>query len=96
MSEFIKSLSIIDYLPDINDGVGLLCNLIINEKSYELIYWFNDNDSFRIVIDESFYTDFNIEYNIHNFDGITYIKDYLDKNIPNKDEILKKFGKKIK
>ena len=53
MDEIFKdapiSVSIIDYLGKVEDGVGLLLSIVAEEESYELGYWFNKDGLFRLV-----------------------------------------------
>lgn len=51
------SIGLVDYMGKIEDGVGMILSLIIGEKNYEIMYWFNRDNKYRLVIEDSFYYD---------------------------------------
>lgn len=51
------SIGLVDYMGKIEDGVGMILSLIIGEKNYEIMYWFNRDNKYRLVIEDSFYSD---------------------------------------
>ena len=86
------SISLVDFIGRIDDGVATILSMMINDKNYELMYWFDKNDNYRIVIDDKFYEDFPSVKDIYEFE---YLKDliiYIDKkpfeiNLINNDEL---------
>jgi hypothetical protein len=84
------SVSIVDILDVINDGIALILSLNVKDKIYEFIYWFDPNDNFLIECDKQFLVDNNIEtiYEYSNFNGLVK---FFEKNITNKEELFKKF-----
>ena len=56
------SISLIDYIgimpSEEGDGVAVLLSLVIKENTYELVYWFNPDNKFRIVMEDKFYQNF--------------------------------------
>ncbi len=46
--------SITDYIGVVDLGVAILLSLIIDEKVYEFVYWFNVFGDYRLVPDDDF------------------------------------------
>ncbi|MCK9445828.1 hypothetical protein M0Q50_02930 [bacterium] len=86
------SISLVDFIGRIDDGVATILSMMINDKNYELMYWFNKNDNYRIVIDDKFYEDFPSVKDIYEFE---YLKDliiYIDKKVlPTRTDIWTEF-----
>ena len=43
------SVSVIDYLGKIEDGVGLLLSIVAENTSYEMGYWFNKEGHIKLI-----------------------------------------------
>ena len=87
------SISIIDFIGKLDDGVGVILSMIIENKQYEIIYWFNKNNNYRLVIDEEFYKDNPHIINIYDYDGFSDLIMYIDhKVLPPRQDIWKEFG----
>jgi len=86
------SLSVIDYIPEISRGVALILSLKIDLNLYELIYWFDQENNVKIIPEEKFLVDLEID-DIYSDPGIVGFVEYIEKNIPPKSEILKQFKK---
>lgn len=85
------SASIIDVIDVIDNGIALLFSLNIKDKLYELIYWFDIDDNYRIEVDVNFLTDFKLSsiYEYKNFDNFIL---FIDSNINNKKELFAKYN----
>lgn len=87
----IFSVSIIDIVGEMNNGLAILFNILINNKeSYELLFWYNEEGSIVIEPENKFLERL----------GVTDIKDYSNyepmafviySNIPNPDGLLDKY-----
>jgi hypothetical protein len=84
------SISVIDLMGEIKGGVAILFSLKIKNKIYELIYWFDNKDNFRIVIDQDFLKDFNLN-DIYEYENLFLLIKFIEKNIPDKQGLLKKY-----
>lgn len=85
------SVSIIDWIGVIDDGVAVILSLVINEKSYEMMYWFN-NKKFRITLDENFYINYPKIKNIYEYEYLIDLIYHIDTNVlPSREEIFKTF-----
>lgn len=85
------SISVIDLMGKIKNGVAILFSLRIKDKIYELIYWFDNKDNFRIVIDQDFLKDFNLN-DIYDYENLYLLVKFIEKNIPDKNGLLSKYN----
>jgi hypothetical protein len=84
-------ITIIDYIGEINNGVAILLSMKIQEKIYELLYWFDKNDNYIISSDDNFLRDYNLKsiYDYKNYKKLAYyIHNFV---LTNKEEIIKEF-----
>ena len=84
-------ITIIDYIGEINNGVAILLSMKIQEKIYELLYWFDKNDNYIISSDDNFLKDYNLKsiYDYKNYKKLAYyIHNFV---LTNKEEIIKEF-----
>lgn len=88
------SLSIIDIMGLVGDGVGILLSLKVADKIYELIYWFDAEENFRLVADLNFMTDYKLGDDIYSYKNLPQLVKYIENTIPNKNEILIEYGLK--
>jgi len=87
------SVSLIDFIGKYKDGVSVILSLEINEKFYEMMYWFNVYDKHTLVIDEEFYEDYPNIKDIMEYEPTKGLLEYLhSKILPPREEIFKKYG----
>jgi len=87
------SISIIDYIGKIEDGVAVILSLLLNDVRYELIYWFNESGDFRINIENKFYDDYPKIDNIYNYEYLIDLLFHIDTEVlPSREEIFKEFS----
>jgi hypothetical protein len=96
MNEIFKNapinVSIIDYLGQIEDGVGLLLNIVAGDTSYELGYWFNKEGHFRLTPEPKLLKKLNVD-DIYQYEYINELIYFIHHSLPDTDEILKEFIK---
>jgi hypothetical protein len=93
MEKYI-SVSLIDYIGQVENGIAVLLSLMILEKQYEIIYWFDQNNNFTITLEDSFYKNFPKIKNIYEYEYLIDLIYYIDTQIlPEKCEIFKEFLK---
>lgn len=86
------SVSLIDYIGRIEDGVAVILSLVIEENTYELIYWFNPSNKYRIKIEDKFYQDFPKVKNIYEYEYLIDLLYHIDTQVlPSREEIFKEF-----
>jgi hypothetical protein len=86
------SISIIDYLGKIENGVGLLLSLVAGDESYELGYWFNKDGHFRIVAESKLLQKLGVN-DIYEFEYINEFIYFIHNSLPDPDKILNEFIK---
>jgi len=85
------SVSLIDYIGKLEDGVGVILSLLFENDTYEIIYWFNPKNDYRIIIEEKFYKKYKIK-DIYEYEYLIDLLFHIDTNIlPDRNEIFKKF-----
>ena len=84
-------ISIIDYIGEINNGVGILLSMKIEENIYQLLYWFDRENNYVMSVDEKFLKTYNIKsiYEYKNYKKLAYyIHTFI---LDNKEEIFREF-----
>lgn len=85
------SISIIDWIGKMENGIGVILSLNLKNEAYEIIYWFDKDDNYRFVIQEDFLQKYNIE-NIYQYKYFRDIIIHIDKIVlPSREEIWKEF-----
>ena len=86
------SISLVDYIGKIENGVAVILSLMIDDKPYEIIYWFNREKKYTFTIEPSFYEDYPIG-DIEKNQYFPELLNYIDTEIlPDTEEIFKTFG----
>ena len=87
----VNFISVIDYIGEINGGVAVLLSMKVGEKIYEIAYWFDKENNYRISSDDNFLQDYNIKdiYEYKDYKKLAYyIYTFV---LNNKEEIFKEF-----
>lgn len=100
MDEFLKelseksnvSISVIDYIGKMENGVGILLSLVIGETSYQIAYWFNRDGYVRVVPESEFLERIGVDdiYKYENIDEFIY---FIHNSLQDPDAILNEFLK---
>lgn len=84
-------ISVIDYIGEINGGVALLLSMKVIDKIYQIAYWFDKENNYRISVDDVFLQDYNLK-DIYDYKDYKKLAYYIHTFIlDNKDEIFKEF-----
>lgn len=86
------SISILDVKGQINNGVGLLLNLMIKDEAFELGYWFNIHDDIIISPEDKLLIFLDVE-KIEEYEYFDILINFIHENIPNKDKIIEEYLK---
>ena len=77
-----------NYIPE---GVAVLLSMKVKEKIYEIAYWFNKENNYRISADDNFLQDYNIK-DIYEYKDYKKLAYYIHTFVlDNKEEIFKEF-----
>lgn len=77
-------ISIIDIIGEINNGIGVLLSLVVNDTVYEIAYWFDNDGNFRIVPEQKMLDKLGIDtiYNYEKLDSfLIFIRSSIDHNM---------------
>jgi len=86
------SVSVVDYIGKVENGVAVILSLMIMDKRYEIIYWFTPENDFRITIQDTFYQDFPKVKNIYEYERLIDLLYHIDTQVlPPREEIFKQF-----
>jgi len=87
-----NSISLVDYVGVENNGIVVELSFLLNEILYQIFYWFDKNNNFKLVIEEKFYTDYNTEsiYDMPHFNDLIGYIDYVV--LPPRNDIFKQFN----
>ena len=86
------NVSIIDWLGVYEQGIGLNLSLkVSDDKIYKFVYWFNKSGDFRLIADDEFKKDYNID-NLYEMEFSLILLKYIENNVlPKKEEIFREF-----
>ncbi len=86
------TISVIDYLGKMNDGVGLLLSMVAGDTSYEIAYWYNREGHIRIVPEPKLLNKLGVN-DIYEFKYINELIYFIHSNLKDTDKILDEFIK---
>lgn len=89
----IISLSIIDIVGEIEGGLGILFNFLVNQKdSYEVLFWYNEDGHILMEAEDKLLERLNVE-SIYDYDKFETMAFVFYQHIPNPDDLLKEYVK---
>ena len=86
------NVSVIDYIGQIGDGVGMLINIVAGDSIYELSYWFNREGNFKIVPEQKILDKLGLT-DIYEYDKIAELAIFIHKSLPDPEMIFEEFLK---
>jgi len=84
------SISIVDYIGKIKDGVAILLSINIENIIYHIIFWFNRECKYVLTPDESLLALLNIK-TIYEYEHLEDLLKKIFMTIPPVEELFKKF-----
>lgn len=85
------SVSVIDYIGKIKEGLAILLSLNVDDKIYEIIFWFDKNSNYTLTVDEKLLKDLNLE-SIYDYPHTDKLIEIIFKNLPPVKDLFKKFN----
>jgi len=85
------SVSVIDYIGKIKDGLAILLSINVDDKIYEIIFWFDKNSNYTLTVDEKLLKDLNLE-SIYEYPYTDKLIKIIFKNLPPVKDLFKKFN----
>ena len=85
------SISIVDYVGKVKDGVAILLSLNIDDSIYQMIFWFNRENKYVLNVDDKLLEVLGIE-KIYDYENIDEILKKIFEILPPISEIFSKFA----
>ena len=86
------SVSLIDYIGVMGDGIAVILSLVIDDISYEMVYWFDEKSKKIVKIEEKFYHNYPKIRDIMEYEYLIDLLYYVDiELLPSKEEIFAEF-----
>lgn len=86
------SVSIIDYIGKVEDGVALLLNIVAGDTTYELGYWYNKDGKFRLIPEKRLLDKLKVT-DIYDYKYIKELIYFVHHSLPDTNKILDEFIK---
>lgn len=84
------SISIIDYLGKIKDGVGIVMSINIEDTIYQMVFWFNKEYKYVLSTDENLLKLLNVK-SIYDYDKLDELLEKIFLALPPVKDIFEKF-----
>ncbi len=67
-------ISIINYIGKVDNGIAIDLSLKVKSELYNMIFWFDKNDNYKMSIEEKFLKKYNINniYEYKNYKRLAY------------------------
>ena len=85
------NISIIDYIGVDDGGVRVLLSWKIDEKFYELVFWFNRENLYKFYASDELLDRLGVK-DIHEWNQINNLIIYINSVLPPKENIYKQFN----
>lgn len=84
------SISIIDYIGKIKDGIAILLSINIEDTAYQLVFWFNKECKYALSVEDNLLKVLNIK-SIYEYEHIDNLLEKIFSTLPPVKEIFEKF-----
>jgi len=85
------SISIVDYIGKVKDGVAILLSLNIDDNIYQMVFWFNKESRYVLNVDDDLLKLLGVE-KIYDYEHLNDILEKIFKILPPVKDIFNKFG----
>jgi len=85
------SISIVDYIGKIKDGVAIILSLNINDTIYQIVFWFNKNCHFVMNVGDDLLKLLDID-SIYNYEHLEDLLIKIFQVLPPVKDIFEQFG----
>ena len=87
-TELNISVSLIDYIGIMDNGVAVILSMFLEGITYEMVYWFDRDNKRRLKIEDKFYQDYPLLRDIMEYKYLIDLYYHIDTNILPKREII--------
>jgi hypothetical protein len=85
------SISVIDYVGKIRNGVAILLSLNVDDNLYELIFWIDRQKNYTLTVENKLLTLLDVK-DIYEYAYINELIAKIFKSIPPINKIFQEFG----
>jgi hypothetical protein len=85
------SISVIDYIGKIKDGIAILLSLNVDDKLYELVFWFNKTSNYTLTVDQKLLDDLSLE-SIYDYQYTDQLIKIIFDSLPPVEKLFEKFN----
>ena len=84
------SISIVDYIGKIKDGVAILLSIRLEDSVYQLVFWFNKDCKYALSVEDKLLEVLNIK-SIYEYELIDNLLEKIFLVLPPVKELFEKF-----
>lgn len=86
----MASISIVDYIGKVKDGVAVILSINIDDTIYQMIFWFNKNSKYVLTVDEKMLALLNVQ-TIYEYENLEDLLKKIFLALPPVKELFEKF-----
>lgn len=84
------SISVVDYVGKIKDGLGVVLSMAIEDDVYQMIFWFNKECKYVLSVDEELLKILNVK-TIYEYENLEDLLEKIFLALPSVKEMFEKF-----
>jgi hypothetical protein len=86
----MTSISIIDYLGKVRDGVGVVISINIDDQIYQSVFWFNKDCKYVLSVDDDLLKFLEVD-SIYDYENLEELLEKIFLELPPAKELFDKF-----
>lgn len=86
----MTSISVIDYLGKVKDGVGVIISINIDEKIYQSVFWFNKECKYVLSVDDDLLKFLEVD-SIYEYENLGDLLEKIFIALPPVKDLFEKF-----
>lgn len=86
----MMSISVIDYIGKIKDGIAILLSLNVDDNIFEMIFWFNLDFNYTLTVQDDLLNFLNLD-DIYTYKYKEELIDIIFKSLPPIEDLFDKF-----
>lgn len=86
----MTSISIIDYLGKVRDGVGVVISINVDDQIYQSVFWFNKDCKYVLSVDDDLLKFLEVD-SIYDYENLEELLEKIFLELPSAKELFDKF-----
>jgi hypothetical protein len=86
----MTSISIIDYLGKVRDGVGVVISINVDDQIYQSVFWFNKDCKYVLSVDDDLLKFLEVD-SIYDYENLEELLEKIFLELPPAKELFDKF-----